>query len=489
WYVFNATVVLCKDKTMFPDVEVYIPYDLSSPLTLNNDAQVYIPTEDYFDLKFLAEPPYKPEYDFQYENEYDITAMQARCIVKDDRVVFTARINIFINHDKWALAQLPFRNAVIESMKLDGEEMPVKIKSKTDVRLLHDIYEIPIFGKGGHSLELVFHVNIVSLLGKKTMDFNFPATLCSDWLLKIEQKDIVFDSDSHATGYTLEGTEKGFVIKISPSLQNHIQLSWFPKKFIKETDKPLIYTDCDLNLFVDYDHILIEEDVTIQVEKSSIVSFSFLKHPGITVLDIFSDKVKSWNIKKKGDDSFVEVVFKHEITDRLELMIKGRFKTKPGEMIPHLFFQPIGTKKVHGFLNIYCTADFHLKVLNSENLRVSELRHTKDRENFLLKKSYSFLTDTFKAELLCLPYDSKVRADLFTHYRISENVLYAEVAGTIHMKEGYLTHMALYSPSGYRLKSLQAQGISDPVFNKEQQHIILSFIHGLRGDFPFYHEV
>ncbi|MGA1823104.1 MAG: hypothetical protein ACMUIP_00480 [bacterium] len=485
WCMFNTTVVLCKDTTMFPDVEVYIPYDLSSPLTINNDAQVYIPTEDYFDLKFLAEPPYKPENDFQYENEYDITAMQARGMVEDDRVVFNVRMDIFMNHEQWVLAQLPFQGAVIESMKLDGGEIPVKIKAHAGLRSFHDIYEIPIFGKGGHALELVFHVNIETLLGKKTINFNFPATLCADWQLEIMQKDIVFDSDSHGAGYAIEETDKGFVIKISPSLQNHIHLSWFPKKFIRETEKPLIYTECELNLFVDYDHVLIEESVAIQVEKSSIVSFSFLKNPGVTVLDIFSDKVKSWNIKKRGDDAFVDVVFKHEITDRIELMIKGRLKTKPGEMIPHLFFQPIGAKRVHGFLTIYCTPDFHLKVLNSENLRVSELRHTKDRENFLLTKSYSFLTDAFKAELLCLPYDTSARADLFTHYRISENVVYAQVSGTIHMKEGYLTHMALYAPSGYRLQSVEAQGVSDPIFNKDQQHIILSFIHGLRGDFPF----
>ncbi|MGA1870597.1 MAG: hypothetical protein ACMUJM_18845 [bacterium] len=483
--LFNETNALCKEESIFPDVKVYIPYDVSSPLTVDKDAQVYLPTKDYFDLKFLAEPPYTLDKVFDFENEYDITAMHVKGIVAEDRVAFTARIDIFVNHEKWILAQLPFRNAVIDSMKLDGNEIPVKIKGYKDIQLLYDIYEIPILGKGGHSLEIVFYVNIISVLGKRTIDFNFPTTLCAEWFLEINQKDILLDIDADHSGYLIEETAKGYVIKISPSLQNHIKLSWFPKKFISETEKPLIYTECDLNLFVDYDHILIEEKVAIQVEKSSIVSLSFSKNPAVKILDIFSDKVKSWSLKKEEELSIVEVVFKHEITDPIELIVKGRLKTKPGDKIPHLFFQPLGAKKVSGFLNIYSTPDFQIKVMNSENLRASELKGKKEHQNFLLKKSYSFLTDTFKAELRCIPYEKKAQADLFTLYRVSENLLQAEVIGTIHMKEGYLSHIALHPPSGYRLKSIKAEGISDTIFNQEDHHIILPFIQGLRGDFPF----
>ena len=123
---FAFSDALAASDGLFPDIEIYVPYEEKVPFDVGGTHNVFIPTKDYFLLKFMADPPYRPEKAFEYENEYNITEFVAKGNVEGSMVRFTALLDVFVNTDKWALIELPFSNVFIAALTLDNEEIPVR---------------------------------------------------------------------------------------------------------------------------------------------------------------------------------------------------------------------------------------------------------------------------------------------------------------------------------------------------------------------------
>ncbi|MCK5493945.1 MAG: hypothetical protein KAJ14_12615, partial [Candidatus Omnitrophica bacterium] len=201
-------------------------------------------------MKFLAQPPYKPDAAFKFENDFNIVGFKACGFLEKNKIKFSATFDIFVNTDDWALIKLPFRNVYIEKLMLDGNTIPVKTKSSSqeDAKIsFHQlaynntevltpkkkyIYEIPILGSGHHLIDLVFYVELESLPGKKTLDFSFPKTLCSNLSLDLKSNDIYLEFENPKHGFYIDDSKDSTITRISLSQKSDLRVSWFPKKYL-----------------------------------------------------------------------------------------------------------------------------------------------------------------------------------------------------------------------------------------------------------------
>ncbi|MCP4155749.1 MAG: hypothetical protein GY757_48940, partial [bacterium] len=327
---FQSEASAEKTAKPFPAVRIYAPYKQSAPETLTDDQGVYIPSADYFDLKFLADPPYKPPKKFKYDNDYDIVAFNAAGKDQGDRIRFSARVDLFVNHDQWIMAGLPFTGVSMESVTLDGQRIPVNMRSEGSLKTkpqapLTSVYEIPVLGIGHHVINLVFYAEVLSVPGKKSIDFNFPRCLSSAFSVDISGKDSIIDGKSPAKGFTTERLPDAARVTIAASMEDRIHFAWFPRKFFREEEKPLLFADCKVALYADYDHIGILQKLKMRVEKSSIVTLSLLGPQGVKIVDVFSDAVKSWSQKPSEHGPVLTMLLKKETADAFEVSIRARF--------------------------------------------------------------------------------------------------------------------------------------------------------------------
>jgi hypothetical protein len=488
---FTSPHALAESESRFPDIEIYVPYEEKVPLDIDDSYKVFIPTEDYFLLRFLVEPPYRPENGFKYENEDYITGFTIKGSVEGDMVRFSASLDIFVNHEKWALIELPFSSVFIEELTLDGKEIPVRTKADTtkniDTKgLKKDIYEIPVLGFGLHSINVVLYVEIGVTAGKKTIAFGFPESLFTDFSLAMRDKDVLLEFEEPEDGYYMEDTAEGLMARASLSQKSFLKISWFPKKYIKKTERPLIYADCHINMFMDYEEVVVSQKSKIRVEKSSIASLVFEKHPELMIIDVFSDKVKNWRTGNKNKKAVLEVVFKNEITKPVELLIKAKMKLAPGKTAPMLFMEPVDAERIRGSLNLYGPDDYKILVKNIRGLKISDTgkKHSREFPGFELQKMYSFTGPAFKADIVSLPRDTKAHADIFGQYIFSENLLFADFTVGLDVKESFLTSISLRIPDGFRIMAVHAKGISDYHFQKDNI-LVLPLRHAVRGRYRF----
>jgi hypothetical protein len=488
---FTSHNVRAGSGGSFPDIEIYVPYGEKVPFEMEDSQKVFIPTEDYFLLEFLAKPPYKPKDVFEYENEYTITGFTAKGTLEGDMVRFMASLDVFVNHEKWALIDLPFSNVFIEELKLDGREIPVRIKAQVTENAQpcgpkKDIYEIPVLGFGHHSIDICLYVEIEATPGKKTMAFGFPESLCTDFSLAIKDADLLLEFEEPEDGFYIETTGKGLIARASLSQKSSVKISWFPKKFIKKTERPLIYADCHVDMFMDYEEVLVSQKSTIRVEKSSLASLVFRKHPQLVIMDVFSDKVKNWRTGNKNGETALEVVFKGEITETVDVLIKAKMRVIPGKPVPVVFLEPVDAERIRGNLDLYGPEDYKILVENIEGLKISGTgkEHRGGFRGFVLQKRYSFTGPAFRADILSQPRDRKVYADILGQYIFSEGLLTVHFTVGLDVKENFLTSIRLRIPEGYRIGAVDAERISDHHLRKNNI-LVLPFQHAVRGKYRF----
>ncbi|NIS73932.1 MAG: hypothetical protein GTO08_01335, partial [Deltaproteobacteria bacterium] len=375
--------------------------------------------------------------------------------------------------------------------KLDGKEIPVEIKGDTTenaqpLRPKKGIYRVPVLGFGHHSIDIVLYVEVDATPGKRTMAFGFPESLCTDFSLAMREGDLLLEFEEPEDGFYIEETNNGLIARASLSQKSFVKISWFPKKFIKKTERPLIYADCHINMFMDYEEMLVSQKSKIRVEKSSLVSMLFRKHPDLVIMDVFSDKVKNWHTVNKDGTMALEVFFKGEITETLDLLIEGKMKVIPGKPVPAVFLEPVDAERIRGNLDLYGREDYKILVENKEGLKISGTGK-KDRgvfPGFELQKRYSFTGPAFRADILSLPRDRRVYADISGQYIFSENLLTANVTVGLDVKESFLTSIRLRIPEGYRISAVDAEEISD-YYVQENNILVLPFWHAVRGKYQF----
>ncbi|MBN1521374.1 MAG: hypothetical protein JW928_02475 [Candidatus Aureabacteria bacterium] len=450
------------------------------PTEIRGNEKIYVPTQDYFQLKFLADPPYRPENGFTYDREFQITGLQIRGDMEEDRVRFQASLHLFINHQEWSLVGLPFQNVFIEEILLDGRSIPVRAEPGHE----RDIYEIPVTGQGYHSIDLTFYTEIASQLGRKTLFLGLPESFCSEMTLYLPQKDMVLEFSEPDSGYYIEESNNGLVVKASLSGKSAVNVSWFPRKYMKKTEKPLIYADCAVDMFMGYEETLLAQEIKIRIEKSSLAALSFLKPEHLFITDVFSDKVKSWQITKRDGREILDVTFKNELTDSADILIKGKFHADPDAALPSLFLEPLDAKRIHGTLDLYGMEDERLEVEDLKNLRPRAIKEAQSISGFSLKKSYSFLSQDFSAHIVKIPEETRVFADILSTYTISENLMSSSHAVSLNVKKGLLSSVRIKLPEGVSVHSVEAEDVSDHVIRDNV--LILPLNHAIKGRYAFH---
>jgi hypothetical protein len=489
FFPFNSA--RAESRKAFPDIELYVPYGERIPFELPDSHEVFIPTEDYFRLRFLAEPPYRPERVFQSERDTTIAGLRAEGTIEDDTVRFTASLDVFVNHHRWALIELPFSRVFIEALKLDGKEIPARIRESMTqkarpAKAQEAIYEIPIFGAGHHTIDLVFRVDVQATRGKKTMAFGFPESLCTDFSLAIEEKDIRLEFEEPDRGYYLEHTPKGLIARASLSQKSFVKVSWFPKTFIKRTETPLVYADCHVDVLLDRDEVLLSQTTEIRVEKSSLPSMVFQIPSGLLITDVFSTEVRSWRVEEEKGQSHLEVVFKRDISETAHVLIKAWKKTTPGQRVSAVFLKPFDTERIRGDLNLYGVDDYRIVLENVKGLKISDVAEVDRRKfpGFELHRRYVFSGSGFEADILSLPRPVRVHAEVCGRYLFFEDLLTGEFDVHLEVKESHMTSARLRMPEGCRIRALHAEGISD-YHVQDDRTLVLPFQYALRGKYRF----
>jgi len=511
-----AIVTLCgfqseasaeKTAKPFPWVRIYAPYKGSAPETLTDDQGVYIPAADYFDLKFLADPPYKLPHKFKYDNDYDIVSFNATGKDQVDRIRFSARVDLFVNHDQWIMAGLPFTGVSMESVTLDGKRIPVNMMSEGPLKTkpqapLTSVYEIPVLGIGHHVINLVFYAEVLSVPGKKSVDFKFPRCLSSAFSVHISGKDSIIDGKSPANGFATERLPDAARVTIAASMEDRIHFAWFPRKFFREAEKPLLFADCKAALYADYDHIGILQKLKMRVEKSSIVSLSLLGPQGVKIVDVFSDAVKSWKVKSSEHGPVLTILLKKETADAFEVSIRARFDAPVGQRFPALFLKPLQAERIQGRFDIFAREDLEVLADDIKGLIVSgsdkgttasDALAEDKKTAFNHKKSYTFRNGDFIADFESRLAQTKIYADSSIHYKIAETQksgvsenqksgfsesqksdfskksdflltrLSIEMNVRLRVESGTLSRVLLTPPSDYDLIHVVADSIADPI--------------------------
>ncbi|MCK5287852.1 MAG: hypothetical protein KAJ79_02225, partial [Candidatus Omnitrophica bacterium] len=501
--LFSSQIVYAEKTEQFPDITVYVPYSSETPINFKNAESIYIPTNDYFNLKFLAQPPYKPNAAFKFENDFDIVGFKSNGLLEENRIKFSATFDIFVNTDDWTLIELPFRNVYIEELMLDGNPIPVKTKyssqkgAKTSFHQLAYnnteiltpkkayIYEIPIIGTGHHSIDLVFYVELESLPGKKTLDFSFPETLCSDLSLDLKNKDIYLEFENPKHGFYIDDSKNSTITQISLSQKSDLRVSWFPKKYLKKEEKPLIYTKSEVNIFMGYENILVSQQTNIRVEKSSIASLSFEKNPKLEIIDVFSDMVKNWKVREENGTTLLDVTFKHEILNSVDILIKAKYNVMPESTENAIFLKPLNAKRIIGNLNLYANEDYKLVTKNIKGLKISENKNSsfKKLPNFNFQKTYSFLNAAFSADITRIPEEKSFSANILNFHKLSEDILNSHYTINLNIKKSFISDIKIRIPKGLKVISIMADGTSDYII--QDDILTLPFTKAIKGTYTF----
>jgi hypothetical protein len=463
-----------EPETMaFPDVVVYAAYQDTIPFVLDGTQKLYIPTGDYFRLKLLADPPYAPPRRLDFARPFDVTGLSFKGVLEGETVRFEAVLDVFVNNEGWLLVPLPFENVFMKELRLDGQPVPIMMRPVSAEPALprlkegkgpgspEGVYGVPVYGFGHHTLDLTFLVEVKSLLGKKTLAFGFPPAVLSDFSLDLNSRDVFVEFEEPQAVYYMDETGPFPVVKASLSRKDCLRFSWFPKKYLKKEEKPLIYTDCFLSLYLGYEQILVVQDTTVRVEKSSIASMTFSKDPDFVITDVFSDKVRNWQVR---DDGTLEVIFKHEITEKVDLQIKAQRGVLPDTVVPAVFFKPQETQRIHGRLNIFTLPGYKVAVQEQNNLKVEGIENGQTRSDasgYQLQKSYSFLDGNFQAALARVPEEQRFAADIRARHDLTENVLTSSYQVNIEVKKNVLSDVKVRLPSGHKIIAVEAGNIAD----------------------------
>ena len=338
------------------------------------------------------------------------------------------------------------------------------------------VYEIPVLGFGRHSLAIVFMWKSKPLQGKKTIAFGFPEALCSDFSLTMQDRDVLLKFEEPNDGYYTTKIAEGILTRASLSEKSFVKISWLPKKFIKKTERPLVYVDSEINMFMDYEEVLVSQNAKIRVEKSVLASLLFHKHPELMIVDVFSDKVKNWRSLNLNGKAMIEVIFKSEITETVDLLVRAKMKRTPGTAIPVVFLEPVDAERFRGNLNMYGLNDYRVLVRDIKGLEISDTgkRQWKEFPGFELQKSYAFTDSALHAEVVNMPLERKIYADIFGQYTFTEDLLTANFIVDLDVKESFLTSISLRIPAGFRIGAVHSGDMSDLHF-QEEGVLVLSF--------------
>ncbi len=486
------------DAMVFPDIVVYVPYRDVIPFIIDGKQKLYIPTRDYFRLKFLAEPPYFSPRRLDFIRPFDVTGLALKGVLEEETMVrFNARLDVFVNNEEWLLVPLPFENVFMQELRLDGQSVPIMTGTDVSeylpvpgqkgqahpVAVPTGVYKVPIHGLGRHTLDLTFLVEVKSLLGKRTLSFGFPATLLSDFSLDLNSRDVFIEFEEPQAAYYIEEEAPSPVLKASFPKKDHVQLSWFPKKYLKKEEKPLIYMDCLLSLYLGYEHVELLQDMTVRVEKSSIASLIFTKSPGAVITDVFSDKIRSW---QEREDGTLEVIFKHEITDAVSLQIKSRREVMPDAVVQAEFFKPQETKRLHGRMNIFTLPGYKVAVQNQSHLKAEGVEGAEalgDALGFELQKSYSFLDGDFQADFVRAPEEERFTADIQARHNLTETMQTSFYNVNLAVKKNVLSGVKLRLPPGQKITAVDAENIADYIL--QDDILILPLQTAVRDRFSF----
>ncbi|MBF0225022.1 MAG: hypothetical protein HQK76_06160 [Desulfobacterales bacterium] len=480
--LFLSAVPYLFAEDSFPSVKIYIPYnDENIPSGISGTENVFIPYKDYFNLKFIAEPPYDPSSEFKYKNEYDIVSFKSKGVLENERIKFTGKINIFLNYDKWQLVNLPFEGILIDSFKVDGKIVPINIS----VEQPEKAYQIPIIGKGLHVIEVSYEVPASSKANKKTVDFKFPKPLITDFSIIVNDENLVFDITEPKKGYFINKLDSFSEIVISPLLSNHIQFSWMSKQAGLEDKEAFIYCNSEVNLFIGYDGITIKQNNKIRIEKSSLMSLSFLKPDDLNFLELNSNAVNYWEIKNINEKSMISVDFKNETKSEFDISFLSQVKTDSDKKLPEFLILPFNADRIEGILNIYCKKGLNILVEDNQNLTMSELLDSSNvYSEFTLKKRYSFSDKNIKAKIYTTKEEPKKQTNLFYRYIVSENRLYLNMDVILDIESSlFLSGLSFKCPLGYIPFKISGKDTSDFVFDDKTSIVYIPFSYSVENPY------
>lgn len=451
----------------FPNpVRVFVPYGETVPFEPAGEQSVYIPTRDYFGLKMLADPPYSEKPVLAHDRAVDLASFRAEGVVGEKRIRFSARIGLFVNRDTWETADLFFQNVFVESIKLDGRTVPVvsaspepyPVSKRQVLPPFPGRFRVPVLGRGAHALDLVFYVDIESLRGKKSIDFGFPAVPCSETRILFESRGLLLDLVEPNGGSVAEETEKGTAWSLATSGKSRIRLRWYPKKYVKEAEKPLLFTSSEIRLEADPDGVRFDQSTEIRVEKSSVALIRLEKPAGLAVDEVLSPNVRNWTVQKENGTEFMDLVLKKESTESVALRIRGRYPAEPGAPLPALFMKPAGATRVQGRIHWFVRKRFRLDTGEIRGLHQSGeppgLAESRLQDDYVHEKSYSFQKEGFRGTFRLLPEKPEARLESRLLYRVEENRTRLEVGYRFEIRKGALTGITLRCPEGYRVDDI-----------------------------------
>ncbi|MDM8515184.1 hypothetical protein QUF76_03205 [Desulfobacterales bacterium HSG16] len=496
-FVENADA---KKPEVFPETKIYIPYEPSfehadeflpdEPGDGKNDP-VYIPTQDYFNLKFIADPPdHLPQKEVVFDNPFDIACMETTGQIENDQARFMTRIDLDINRENWVMVQLPFKNIYVDEIKLDSRKVPV-------INRL-DTYEIPVFGKGRHMITITYETRIVSLQGRQKIDFIFPKILCSEFVINLSAKDVITDIAHPGSGYEIKKNMTGHEINFSGAGQNRFSMSWFPRRVSDIKQAPLNFIECRVRMFMEEDHLNFNQNCVIRTEKGIPGSISFTMPPELIVEDLVSESVREWKIDRINGQFILFVIFKQDVkSQNINLEIKGKQFITPKKSVDVLFLKPFPVHRIHGTLEIYGNRQFKVLVNDIKNLKPSFKdgntgnKKSRIRGSWQMKKRFDFISSDIHAEILYQAVEKFATGKISYGYHVFENRIYLKLAADIDVRSGAIDSISFKMPEGYMVSEIRAKDISDPVIDQKQSpkkekfaHIF--FRHSVKGKIKVY---
>ncbi|MCA9394471.1 MAG: hypothetical protein KC900_09735 [Candidatus Omnitrophica bacterium] len=478
----------------FPDVAVYIPLgETTDPLA--GTEPVYIPTADYFALKMLADPPYDPDPRLTGLSEYHLATITVDGKWAEDQLLMTARIDAFVNTEKdWVLMRLPFQNVFVEQMKLDGNAVPVRVSTAPVASAVkggapaadrQNLYELPVYGAGYHRIDVVFHAEVKSELGKKSVAFRYPPTPFSQLAIDFQSRDIFVDLSDSGAAYFLDETGSSVTLQAAPAADGAVSLSWFPRKYLKKSEKPLIYADCQVDTELTYDEIRVRQDVDIRVEKSSIAALDFRVPADTMITDVLSGNVRSWQMVTEGGKNLLRVQFKQEIADHAQVTVEARRPVTPGAEVMTVFLAPAEAERVRGHLNLFAEEDRRLMLSGLEGLTPAAMQSTRQpgQRGLVLKKSYSFLNADFAARIGVSEEERRMTATVNSEHRIQDDLLVSTYHTELDIKKNKLSTITIIIPEGQRVDRLDAPLSSG--YTRQGNQLTLPLFGGVKGKYSF----
>jgi hypothetical protein len=304
----DAMEIVKPEPIVLPRDAIVVPYgEDGKPLP-----DIVVPREHFEALLQSSEPAPDPKA----EKPYGVAGGTYTCVLTDtDRLQVHGKMSIEVNGDESVFVPLALRNAVFESVQLDGKPAALAFLGGNDMEVKQTaapaesfapVPGIVVAGKGRHELALVLWLPVGSEGGRQRVDSRLPTSGASEVRVRVPTAGVeVFRNLNHRWSSDVS-QRAGEEFAAPLGRDGSFRLHWRPKTAETVLD-PTLTAESTIEFGIFEDQVRVEWQVRLSFRRGERDVFTFHVPGEYVVEKVAGDNVRGWQVASAADGQTVTV--------------------------------------------------------------------------------------------------------------------------------------------------------------------------------------